>query len=610
VKVRAQLLAMGATAAVADRVAARVARSCPDAPGAFHPARLAREAADALGLPGPRQDALADLVGGFYGAVDAADDIADGDADDPVIAAGDVHRLLLLLVSRATEPGLGPAAAELARTGVQMWQGQEADLRTAHAALSEDAAWRIAEQKSGAELAGVLRAVAAAAGAPSDPLDDFGRQLGTLVQLWTDLEDLFGRGASRDLRDGRCTLPIAHALAHPAAGPALRWALAAGEPEAELRGLLAEARLDQWLSAVLEGRGRALRAAAHATPIPDAATRWGERVLREVDGWRAYLVPEVATALPPDTRAASQAHDRAATLEAWLATDPALAASVERVRRPDGAVWCAAAFGRLLALELAGPGLPLPAVRSAARAALGRTLAYFEGPDAPPPDADQLGLALAVLGPEAPDGAAERLVDGVADDGWVPTWLGDDPRWTQARCPITQLHAWRGLRAVGAPRTDDALSALVRQVQAEGPTSPYYADGVARGLLAWELALHAPGCALLPGLLERLHADADRLLPAHGPLVAALAALALHAADPSGVPPALHGALLRDGAADGGPEAAAVFQTVPGPNAPRWYRSRGLPAVALFRALRTLSPPTLVPPRQDWSPTLGAAVGV
>ncbi len=102
----------------------------------------------------------------------------------------------------------------LAQAGLQLSAGQEADVATARTAPIPDGAGvaRLAERKTGAEVALYAALAARLAGAPPTALERwaaFGRALGAARQLRTDCFDLFAAAQSRDLAAGMRTLPIA-----------------------------------------------------------------------------------------------------------------------------------------------------------------------------------------------------------------------------------------------------------------------------------------------------------------------------------------------------------------------------------------------------------------
>jgi geranylgeranyl pyrophosphate synthase len=103
--------------------------------------------------------------------------------------------------------------AALARAFVAVAAGQQADLRlrsgdTADLATAEAAI----AGKAGAVVALFSECAALLAGAADDAISswrEFGHVVGTVGQLQADLWDLFGGRASRDLKSGACTVPIA-----------------------------------------------------------------------------------------------------------------------------------------------------------------------------------------------------------------------------------------------------------------------------------------------------------------------------------------------------------------------------------------------------------------
>lgn len=504
------LAALPIAPAAAARLAAHLGRSA--APGAHDgPPGLGAALAADLGAPPEKIACLTLLLRLHYAAVDLADDLADGDLParlgrpaaplDRALHEGDVQRLLLMCIALLGRPELQALApgerAGLARLlgegGLAMWGGQERDLVAAEAMGSVEAAVQIAIEKSGEELAFVLQAGALVAGADPAPYARWGRMFGGLVQLHTDLLDALGEGegAGRDALRGAPTAPLMAALADPALGPSLRCWLAGSREEPRRRDIFAQliGATDHapWVADI-----RAQLAAPLLAELPPAAARLRAAVAAVDGALEALRAPLPRPRLRPDDRLEQERALAIHMATGALLRAPALEGAAERLAwRPEGLppgedLLEASAFGRLFALDaLAQAGLDLPPARAAARAALEAGARYFTGSALLPPDADSSGLALAVLGDDAPDGILEHLLAHQRADGAFPTWLGPAPGWTAAPCPVTQAHAARGLLAhLGPtdPRTLAAYAALGRWIAA-GHASPFYGPALSDRLL-------------------------------------------------------------------------------------------------------------------------------
>lgn len=495
----------------AGRLAGHLARSAAPEAQDGPPAIGAALAAD-LGAPPDKIACLTLLLRLHYTAVDLADDLADGDLParlgrpatplDRALHEGDVQRLLLMCIALLGRPELKALSRRerdglarlLGEGGLAMWGGQERDLCAAEAPCTVEEAVEIALEKSGEELAFVLQAAALIAGAAPAPYARWGRLFGGLVQLHTDLVDALtvGEGAGRDAQRGAPSAPLMAALADPALGPSLRCWLAGSREEPRRRDIFAQLIGAADHAPLLERlRAQMLRPLLAELP---AAARGLRSAVAGLEGSLARAsAPRARPRLDPDDRLAQERELAIHMATGALLRAPALEGAAERLAwRPEGLppdedVLEASAFGRLFALDaLAQAGLDLPLARAAARAALADGARYFTGSALLPPDADTSGLALAVLGDDAPDGILEHLLAHQRADGSFPTWLGPASGWTAAPCPVTQAHAARGLLArlgPADPRTIAAYAALCGWIAAGHP-SPFYGAALSEGLLS------------------------------------------------------------------------------------------------------------------------------
>ncbi|MBM3268400.1 MAG: polyprenyl synthetase family protein [Candidatus Sericytochromatia bacterium] len=258
---------------LAERVLAKaggIAADYPEWPLLALPGALA----DAYGLAAERREAL--LAGAvlFYAAADVIDDAQDGDLDPadwgepPWLRAVNVGNALLFtalaaFLDAAPPAGRGAMAAAVARAGLAMTGGQHRDfeLGPGGTAYSETEYLACIEGKSGGSLGLFCRAAGLAAGVADAALLDrqetLGRCVGAAVQLRSDMVEIWSTGPSRDLANGRRTLPVLYGLA--ASDPAGRAALPA---------LLSDAGRKVELIAALDALGTGpycdLRLAAYA----------------------------------------------------------------------------------------------------------------------------------------------------------------------------------------------------------------------------------------------------------------------------------------------------------------------------------------------------------
>jgi geranylgeranyl pyrophosphate synthase len=172
----------------------------------------------------------------------------------------------LALARLQASPALRLALSELVARGlVEMSAGQHSDL--AGSDPGDLAAARASvERKSGAEMSLFAESAALLAGASPTRIGDsraLGRWFGAAAQLASDCHELVSEGGGNDVRNGRRTLPIAHALSRlPSARRSrLEGLLRAEEDPALLASLLAEAHSLAFTAVVVEVyRRRALTA--------------------------------------------------------------------------------------------------------------------------------------------------------------------------------------------------------------------------------------------------------------------------------------------------------------------------------------------------------------
>jgi geranylgeranyl pyrophosphate synthase len=199
------------------------------------------------------------------------DDIEDGDAPGEFGRHRDASQMLNastgLLLSGSlllqdlgrrgfSDALIGELTDDLHRSILRMCGGQHSDLTQTEASL--EAAWRIAELKTGAFFALACRMGARLA--TDDPerlgaFSEYGHHLGILIQIGDDWGDLWPQAGQSDLARGSAvTLPVAYALDVLSQGErdrlraALKAAQASPDAEAEALGLIEGAGAELYLA--------------------------------------------------------------------------------------------------------------------------------------------------------------------------------------------------------------------------------------------------------------------------------------------------------------------------------------------------------------------------
>ena len=595
------------------RVRSRMARSLRARGDAVAPPVITWQLAEALGVPGA--PALAAAACFLYAAADLADDIADREEGvDRVQGPGDVHRMLFLQQALLAE--LGEAAPRLirafAQAGLTMCAGQELDLAAAGPEADPDA---IAAGKAGAELAPLIAAPALAAGRDPGPWRDFGRAYGSLLQVFSDYADLFGKPDSPDWAEAKMIWPLVLALRHPEIGPKMR-GLMAGDRRRKSR-LIAARRLalDAGAADKLRELGQrqlsAMDRAISALGDPPLLPELREALARAVEDGLASLERPGRPQPAPRVRAGAAAE----AAQRFLAEDPLFREAHEVNRwglfgRPEvrGGL-----FGPLVICEaLLGGELDLePALRACFAAADPDGWRYYPGCQELPTDADCTGVALQLA---ARTGRREHpaarlgeraLLANVGEDGRFPTWLegGRHTRasialaWQEGYCPGVNANALLGLWAMDPERHRElvrrGILALAGWLEAGEPApAAYYSPAVGdcwglKALLATRAAFGGE-----PAVQRAVAACSARLRRGllrgrYGVLELALAAWTLHQLGDLAEPLVPLVALVDAQEADGGYPAEPFYKTVPNP-VPRWYASRQLSTALALRTLRAL----------------------
>ncbi|MBI4371103.1 MAG: polyprenyl synthetase family protein [Elusimicrobia bacterium] len=181
------------------------------------------------GITGREEEALPlTALGQFlYLGLDISDDVADGDAGDrwPGYSVWELQLASSLFVSALPQILLAElnTSADIRRkiqrrfaNGLlELAAGQQMEFRMTGkpAVRPQDVEESVRGKSSGvATLASLAALLAGAKPDRINAYEDMGRGLGTAAQLATDFHDLFRAPASRDLRNGTRTLPIALAL--------------------------------------------------------------------------------------------------------------------------------------------------------------------------------------------------------------------------------------------------------------------------------------------------------------------------------------------------------------------------------------------------------------
>lgn len=241
-----------------------------------------------------------------YLGADLLDNIADRELDtawagrpEPEVALAAttlIAPLPQLAIARLGDRGVPSATVAalsrlLAEGLLTMSAGQFEDLRAGDPVSATCAAARAtAERKAGGEFELFTRAGATLAGAPPDVIDAlgaYGRCLGTALQIASDVDDLLGDAPSRDLLNGKVTLPLAHALE-------------SGQPEerAAVADLLAEAPDSADARALVHARLRACGSLVYTALVVGTYSRQALAALTRagLDGPEGRRLRELAEA--------------------------------------------------------------------------------------------------------------------------------------------------------------------------------------------------------------------------------------------------------------------------------------------------------------------------
>lgn len=197
-----------------------------------------------FGVPAERTEAL--LAGAvlFYCAADVTDDAQDGDlhgrawGEPPWHKGVNVGNALAFASLTAFLDAVGPdRAAAMARAysaaGVHMAGGQhqDFDLGPGGDAYGEEDYMACIEGKSGGSLGLFCVAAGLAGDRPETEiaqLEDLGRSVGAAIQIRSDMQEVWSADPSRDMANGKRTLPVIYALAmSDEPGTARLWELAA-----------------------------------------------------------------------------------------------------------------------------------------------------------------------------------------------------------------------------------------------------------------------------------------------------------------------------------------------------------------------------------------------
>ncbi len=186
------------------------------------------------------------------------------------------------VLSRVRRPWIDSVRGDFASTVLQMGSGQHIDLTARRRSL--EAAWMVAEAKSGAFFALACRSGASVAGAPAKQVGlygSFGRYLGLTVQVSDDVDDL----DSDWTPELTPPIPVAYSLetATQQDQDRLSHAFETGSGVAarqRLQEMLSENGVSLYLTTKLaEFRLRGLRALRAANPRPPAGDRLARLIL-------------------------------------------------------------------------------------------------------------------------------------------------------------------------------------------------------------------------------------------------------------------------------------------------------------------------------------------
>ncbi len=579
-----------------DRLAAHLAASGPRG-GRVHPVTLVRLVQERL--PAPGADALAWAL---FAAADLVDDLADGDALDPR-ALGDGHRLLMAAFALCDDEQVVPthlrdAVRRRLLAGVlAMWEGQDADVVARGRRIGLEASRAIARAKSGEQLATQLAITAMLAGAPPEPWEALGRDVGAAIQVASDVSDLLQPGESKDWSRRQPTPPLVAALAGAAGASVGAWLAGAADAPGRraIRVAAAASAAVPVLSAEIDAVA-ASRDAAVARGCPrEVVHALCAQATAPIYGLRSWCLGgrsvEATGGLGADVEAATRA------LGAFLHRDAALSEAVEVVTEAfPGEDALGGVFGRCLVIEALGDvGVEVTGPREIV-AALGDAdgWRYFPGRTDFPMDVDVLG-AVCCAGVPGAERAASVLRAARHADGSFPTWVGPGASgWEPAACAVSQARAWRGLQRQGVSSPREFFETMQM-------TSPFYAEELVEPLVIESLVdadpdaaralLAARWCSI--GLAGSLGGVASTAL-----LVWSSLRLGLEF-DARPVARFLADAVEVDGA----PLAERLYRTIPAHGRVRWRRSRLVVAAWVLRALRGLQ-------RRDLSTVDASRAGV
>ena len=466
--------------ALPDPIASRVRqRVLPWSSGCVEgPATFTLCAAESLELPESSHRILGIASAFYWAAADVADDVDDGEASpDSTPTANDACSLLFLAMRALQEAGPRFAAMGV-ELGLRMGAGQARDLDATGRPTSYDPL-QIARDKAGAEFALFLGLAARAGDLPEQPLMGLGEALGTALQVFSDVADLYMADQSLDLISAKHTR-ILTAFAHRHATRAEQL-LAADRTWPDLQAGLRFEMKEAAHEALSNLEGPIEAAWNEAAPIlGDPAP------LRQLVDWILGLLHVTRQALAEvEEPAPVVLPDLASTMERGLAY---LQGGPFAERHTWGLFDKPVVEGTLF------PTIFVMAARREAGAEWEQGLEYllqlrdsdgwryYAHERAIPSDADDAGLILGYFGDALPTdvrtATVEQLLGAMGEDG-IHTWLVPAEgaiEWEGDDCTATLANATWGLLRNGAGQQipPGVWQRLLRHVAGDEYASPFY----------------------------------------------------------------------------------------------------------------------------------------
>jgi hypothetical protein len=457
-------------AQVAERLGAVESVGRGASPGTF-----AMAMAESLGVEA-RTAAKVGLAAHIYwAAADVADDIDDQEPGAPTV---NLACALLFLAQRALYEISPRCALEGARFGLRMAGGQALDLAVTDRAEPPDLDAIVAD-KAAAELEFFMLLACEAAGISDARLAKLAGEFGRVLQIFSDVVDVYVKPVSDDFAAGKWTKPLAAYWRYATGRAGLLKALDRRDPavlarlryEAAPAAREALADLDRSL---LEAWNDAVPLWKDPAPFGEAVT-WSILAVQTVRDGLQELEPAAFPAIVEPGQACSRAlayltgaafreEHRWGLFGASLVTADLFTTIFQAAAiRDAGGEW-RPAFDALLRMRDHDGWRYYPHRREIA------------------PDADDAGLILGYFADDLPAGVKEATVAQLAHGfhgAAIHTWLGEahgDVEWTGDDCLASLANAvWGLMRAGSADKVSEAvLQRLFHALLDHDLASPFY----------------------------------------------------------------------------------------------------------------------------------------